>query len=336
MPESKTVLLTGATGFVGSHLPGELREQGWRVIGASRRPSRASARVPELEWRRLEVGQPTSIEQALEGCQAAIYLIHGMSAGAGYQDEEQRAALAFRQAAEQAGVQRIVYLGGIQPQGAPSRHLLSRLATGEILRGGRVSCIELQAAMVIGGGSQSWRIVRDLAARLPVMLLPSWLDSLSQPIAIQDVAFAISRAVSLDLDGSRAFPLPGPQTLSAREILERTARLLGSEPATFRVPVISPRLSSHWIRLVTRADRRIAGELVEGLRSDLVAADNSFWELFPEHERLGFDAAAKRALAEEEASLPLRSRAFERMLRSLSSKRNRAVGAPAKPGQGSL
>jgi uncharacterized protein YbjT (DUF2867 family) len=175
------VLLTGATGFVGRHLLPVLARRGFHVVGATRHPETAQRQFPELELRRMEATDSASIEAALQGCQAAYYLIHGMADGPGYEEVERKSAEAFRTAAERAGIERIIYLGGMQPRGRPSRHLESRLRTGGILRSAKVPTIELQAAMVIGGGSESWRIVRDLAARLPIMVLPQWLESRSQP-----------------------------------------------------------------------------------------------------------------------------------------------------------
>jgi uncharacterized protein YbjT (DUF2867 family) len=324
------VLLTGATGFVGRNLHPVLRQRGYRVISATRDPVRAQREYPEQEFTKLDVTDPSQIELAMQGCQAAFYLIHGMAGGPGYAEVESKSALAFRDAAERAGLARIVYLGAIRPQGVPSRHLASRIRTGEILRSGKVPTLELQATMVIGGGSESWRIVRDLAARLPLMILPRWLDTRSQPIAIGDVTFALARALELPLENSLALPLPGPEVLSARDILLRTARLLGSHPKAIRVPLVTPRLSSYWITLVTRADQRISEELVEGLRSDIVADDEGFWRLAAEHPRVSFDEAARAALLEEQQELGLRSRVAEVLIRGLAlgtiqrAKRDRA------------
>jgi uncharacterized protein YbjT (DUF2867 family) len=312
------VLLTGATGFIGRNLQPVLRRLGYGVVSGSRNPERARQAQPQHYFKLLEVTDQASVEAAMEGCQAAFYLIHGMSGGQGYAEVERQSALTFRNAAERAGVSRIIYLGAIRPNGTPSRHLESRLRTGEILRSGKVPTLELQASMVIGGGSESWRIVRDLAARLPFMILPRWLDNRSQPIAIDDVTYALARALEVPLEASQALPLPGPEVLSARDILMRTAHLLGSHPKAIRIPIVTPRLSSYWITLVTRADQRISEELVEGLRCDLVADGEGFWRLAPEYARIPFDQAARAALLEEQSELSLRSRFAELVIRTLS------------------
>ncbi len=315
MSLDQKVLLTGARGFVGRHLLAVLQARGFEVIAASRSPSKGRAAEPGVAWRELDLDKPHTISSAMKGCDSAVYLVHEMGGAEDYLEAERRAAVAFREAAAEAGLRRIVYLGGTKPKGGTdSRHLQSRLMTGETLRGGTVSTIELQAAMVIGGGSESWRIVRDLAVRLPLMVLPAWLESRSSPVSIDDVTAALAEALVVDLEGSHAFALPGPTLISAREILERVAALSGRHPAMLRVPVVTPHLSSYWIRLVTRAHGPIARELVEGLRHDLIPEGPVFWDHLPQHELVSFDEAARRALAAESESLSLRARLLERLL----------------------
>jgi uncharacterized protein YbjT (DUF2867 family) len=320
MPERfEHVLLTGATGFVGHHLHPVLLDAGYRVRGGSREPDRPKQRYPDRQFCRLDLDDRASIGEALAGCDAAVYLVHGMAnRDEDYESAEQRMAATFLAEAERAGVRRIVYLGGLRPAGRISKHLRSRLATGEILRSGTISTIELQASMIIGAGSQSWRIVRDLAMRLPFMVLPRWLETRTQPIAIDDVTFALTHALELPEQHCLVEPLPGPEILSGREILERIARLRNMQPRILEIPLLSPRLSSYWIWLVTRADHHIATELVEGLQSDLLAPDRGFWQRFPEHPLIGFDEAAGRALAEEAAELSPLARASERALQVLA------------------
>jgi uncharacterized protein YbjT (DUF2867 family) len=319
MPDIQRVLLTGATGFVGNHLYDKLVAAGFNVLCGTRQPAKALKQHPTRTFTNLDVYDYQSTLAALRGCDAAVYLVHGMADRKDYEKAEQRAAQNFVRAAEQAGIKRIVYLGGIKPQAKKvSRHLRSRLKTGEILRGGRVSTVELQATMVIGPGSESWRIVRDLAARLPFMVLPSWLDSRSQPLYIDDATSAILHALTMEQQGSAAYPLPGPEIITAREIIVRTARLMGLNPRMMRVPVFTPRLSSYWITLVTRANPRVSRELVEGLRSDLIAFDRGFWKLMPEHQLVPFDEAARRALIAEARGLSLKTRLAEWVIHRLT------------------
>jgi uncharacterized protein YbjT (DUF2867 family) len=258
-----------------------------------------------------------SVKAALEGIDAVLYLIHAMGEAGDFEEKERTAAENLLAAAETAGVKRIVYLGGVAPEGQPSKHLRSRLATGKILRSGSVSTIELRAGMIIGTGSASWCMVRDLAARLPFMILPAWLQNHSQPVAAEDVVHALVRALELPPDVQGVFDLPGPETLTGEQILRRIAGILGVNPYTVRVPVLTPRLSSYWLKLVTRADFGIAQELVEGLTSDLVASHQHFWTLSPGYRPKAFDDAAREALREEGKKLSRGTRALEWSLQHL-------------------
>jgi uncharacterized protein YbjT (DUF2867 family) len=308
------VLLTGATGFVGTSLYPALAAE-FNVVCGSRKPEAAAQRFPGRAWVRVDAGEPMTWAPALAGCRAVIYLIHNLAERGDYEAHEEVAAAELLRAAEVAGVERIIYLGGIRPHGRASKHLRSRLVTGAVLRSGRIPVFELQAAMVIGAQSESWKIVRDLSVRLPLMLLPRWLDSRSQPIAIDDVVFAVGAALGLAVEHAGVYALPGPETLSAKEVLRRVAALNGTRPRMLSVPFVSPTLSSHWIAWVTRAHAGIARELVQGLTSDLTAADDGFWKLCPAHRRLAFDEAARRALNAEAGTLPPRTRKLERLIK---------------------
>jgi uncharacterized protein YbjT (DUF2867 family) len=172
--------------------------------------------------------------------------------------------------------------------------------------------------MIIGHGSISWQIVRDLAARLPAMLLPRWLESRSQPVAIDDVVEAIVAALSLPVELAGVHDLPGPETLTAKEILFRIAALRGTRPLAFGVPVLSPRLSSYWLKFVTGANYHVARELVDGLSSDLLASDDRFWSYLPGHRVVPFDEAARRALAEHDRDGQESGKLIERAVALLS------------------
>ena len=326
------VLVTGATGFIGNRLLDPLVASGASVRCLTRDPDLARRRWPEREWVGGDVRYAGTLAAALRGCDVAYYLVHGMDdPSAGWMERERAAAETFARAAEQSQVARLVYLGGVQPAGEPSPHLRSRLETGERLRAGRVPCAELRAAMVVGAGSASWTIVRDLAARLPAMVLPVWLEHLSQPVAVDDVIDALVAAARVPLPASRVWDLPGPEELSGTQILLAIAELLGHRPWIARVPVVSPRLSSHWIRWVTRADHRLAAELVEGLTSDLLASQPSFWSEAGLPAPMPFEEAARRALRAE-PRLPRRARLLEslagRLTRSPNAMSGRRPRAP--------
>ncbi len=308
VPATRTVLLTGATGFVGRAAFSALERAGWRVRCATRDASRAAVRWPGREWITLDVADPESTARALDGCEAALYLVHGMSShGDDFRSAERRQAENFATAAERMRLRRIVYLGGVvAPDVEASEHLRSRQEVGQALRAGRVPTVELRASMIIGHGSLSWLIVRDLAARLPVMVLPRWLQSRTQPVAIADVTTALVRSLDLAIEGSEWFDVPGPETLSGKEILERTAAALGArKPLMIEVPFLSPQLSSHWVRFVTRAEWSVAREVVVGLKTDLLAHDARFWGLIGHAPLLTFDQAARLAIEEERRSGPV-------------------------------
>ena len=297
------ILLTGATGFVGARLHGLLRERGG-VRCLTRDARKAVARFPDRNWIETDIAEEATVARALEGCSAAYFLVHDVGGSADFAARESAAAAAFARAAASAGIQRIIYLGGVLPDGdISSEHLRGRSRVGEILMSGRVPAIELRASMIIGHGSLSFLIVRDLAARLPFMILPRWLDSRTEPVAIGDVLLALVRALDVPLTESRSFDVPGPEILSGREILVRTATALGlRKPAVVRVPVLTPRLSSLWVRFVTRAEWRVAREIVIGLTTDLVARDSRYWELIGDPRRTPFDDAAREAIDEERAT----------------------------------
>lgn len=318
---STRVLLTGSTGFVGRHIYGDLVAAGYEVLCATRDVEKARQKDSQRQYRALDLEDPRSVREALRDVQRAVYLVHSMADSNEYAEREAENARTFAALAEEQGLDRIVYLGGMRPRSDVSRHLASRLRTGEILRAGKVPCVELQATMVIGGGSESFRIVRDLSARLPFMLLPKWLDSESEPVAIRDVGAAIAHALAMPLEHSEVFTLPGPERLSGRAILLRTARLLGNAPHAIRVPVVTPRLSSYWIRLITRADPQVAAELVEGLRSDILSNGLTLWEKMPDFARTPFDEAVRTALAEEERALPESAKLVEHALHRIAAQR---------------
>lgn len=315
---SRRVLLTGATGFIGKRVYPALVEAGWSVSSASRDAEGCAKRDPERRWVRLDVQQPLSVEAALEGIDAVLYLIHSMGQAGDFEAKEQAAAETLVRAAERAGVRRIVYLGGVAPAGEASKHLRSRLLTGDVLRSGSVPTIELRAGMIIGAGGLSWHMVRDLAARLPFMILPSWLQNHSQPIAVDDVIFALVRALELAPDVVGVFDLPGPEVMTGEQILKRVAGLLGVRPYTLRVPILTPTLSSYWLKLITRADFGVAQELVQGLTSDLLARERNFWSFMPPRTPTPFDVAAKAALAMEDAELGAGTRVAEWWLQRLA------------------
>ena len=300
----RRVLVTGGTGFVGKALLTSLVARGHLVRATTRGPLRSD---PAVEWTRCDVGVRADLERALDGVSVACFLVHEMGGGRrDYAAAEAKTARLFRDVAAEKGVQRIVYLGGVAPVSAPSTHLASRLQVGEVLRSGPVTTLELRASMIVGAGSVSWQIIRDLSLRLPVMLLPSWTSSTTCPVAIEDVVTALVGALDLPLLESRCFDIPGPQSLSGSELVMRTARLQGRHVPSFKVPFMSVSLSSWCLRLVTSADFSLARELVLGFTSDLLPKDDRYWALIGAPTRVPFDLAAMRALSTERFDPTLR------------------------------
>jgi uncharacterized protein YbjT (DUF2867 family) len=305
----RRILLTGATGFIGRHVLPALVRAGYDVRCASRAPARAAAVQGEGQWVEMDVEDPRSVASALQGCDAALYLVHQMHSGKDYPERESLCAEIFRDAAAREGLHRVVYLGGVAPAGGASRHLASRMRTGEVLRSGGVSVVELRAAMIVGRGSASWTMVRDLSARLPAMVLPRWLHNHSWPVAIDDIVAALLAALHLPESPVGFYDAPGPERFTHREILDCTARLIrGREPVSVDVPVLTPRLSSYWLALVTGVDLGMARELVEGLRFDLDPIGPIVWNAIPGHAPMEIETAIRHALADERsAGVPSRA-----------------------------
>jgi len=324
----------GATGFVGTALLPALVEGGYEVRATTRDLARAR-RLPGVEWVQCDVSRPSDVERALSGIDAVFFLVHAMgSAARDYAETERRAALELREAAARAGVERLVYLGGVAPADAPSEHLKSRLLVGELLRAGAVPTLELRASMIIGEGSASWQIVRDLALRLPAMLLPSWTSSRTCPIALEDVVAALLGALTIPMSQSAWYDIPGPDTLSGRDILTEIAELRGRRVPSVPVPFLTVSLSSWWLKLVTRANFSLARELVLGFKGDLLPLDARYWQEIGYTPRWTFEAAARRVLAAETLELSVRgvTGRLEENLVQLVSPKVRPSRAPAPRG----
>ena len=307
---SKTCVL-GATGFVGRALVSALSAAGEPVRAASRRGEAGSGMVEGVA---CDLERAETLGPVLDGCGVVYYLVHSLGR-ADFRETDRRCAHNGVNAAAAAGCRRIIYLGGVSPRGRASEHLASRLEVGEILRAGSVLAVELRASMIIGNGSASWRIVRDLAARLPFMVFPRWLDSKTCPIALPDVITALRDARDVQLTESAWFDIPGPEALSAREMLETVADLDGRRIPSIRVPLLTPALSAMWLRIVSGAEYGVARELVLGLSEDLLP-QRSFWEVARHAPSLTFRAAAADALRSEPPASPF-VRALERVVRRL-------------------
>ena len=275
------VLLTGATGYVGGRLLRLFEDQGDTVRCLSRQPAQITTTSPRTQVMRGDLLDGSSLDAAFDGVESAYYLVHSMAAGAGFAEKDRRAAFNFGHAAARAGVRRIVYLGGLggNPD-SPSEHLKSRTETGDVLRRSGVSVIEFRASIVIGAGSLSYEIIGALVERLPVMICPRWVTTLTQPIAIDDVLSYLMAALDLPTGGSSVVEIGGPEVVSYGDMMRIYARLRGLRRVLIEVPVLTPRLSGLWLRLVTPAQATVGRALVEGLRDPTIVRSASARTMF--------------------------------------------------------
>ena len=265
------LLVTGASGYVGSQLLPELRRRGHAVRALARDPGRH--RFPAgVDARRGDAVSGDGLAAALDGCRTAYYLIHSMGgSGGGFAARDRQAAVNFGEAARAAGVERVLYLGGLDPAGqSPSEHLRSRHEVADELRARVSELVYVRAAMVIGAGSASFEMLRHLVRKLPVMLTPRWVEVRTQPIAARDLVRALADLAELD-DAPEEVQLGGGDVLTYREMMRRTAEVMGRRPpAIVSLPVLTPRLSSYWVSLFTPYDPGLVRPLVDGLRNEMV------------------------------------------------------------------
>jgi uncharacterized protein YbjT (DUF2867 family)/predicted lipoprotein with Yx(FWY)xxD motif len=294
------ILLTGATGYVGGRLLRKLEEAGRPVRCMARRPEVLSGRVGEqTEIVHGDILDRDSLHRPLSGATVAYYLVHSMAASGPFAGADRRGAENFAAAARECGVSRIVYLGGLGAEDDVSTHLESRHEVGQILRESGVPTIEFRASIVIGSGSSSFEIVRSLVDRSPVLLIPRWVVSHTQPIAIEDVLAYLLAALDLEVEESRLFEIGGPDRVTYADLMQEYARQAGLRRAVIRVPLATPRISGLWLSVVTPVYASIGRKLIDGLRNDTVVHDRSAREAFPIRPR-GYRQAIKRALANED------------------------------------
>ncbi|MGH2853178.1 MAG: NAD(P)H-binding protein [Solirubrobacteraceae bacterium] len=295
------VLLTGATGFIGGRLALALAHSGTPVRCLVRDPARAQhLKLEGCELRQADVTDASSLEGLGRDMEVAYFLVHAMAAGRGFQEREQLGALNFARMAKREGVRRIVYLGGLGEQSV-SAHLRSRHETALTLAAEGPPLTYFRAAMIVGAQSESYRTLRHLVRRLPVMIAPAWLKTATQPIALDDVIEYLRRAPEVAECEGREVQIGGPDVVSYGEMLDRMALAMGKRPRPqIPVPFITPWLSSLWLGLVTPVDTNVARPLVEGLRTATVVTDPSGAEPFGVVP-ISFDEALRRALGEEDA-----------------------------------
>jgi uncharacterized protein YbjT (DUF2867 family) len=294
------ILLTGATGYVGGRLRRALEADGRRLRCMARRPEYLRPRVAEgTEVVAGDVLQPESLAGALKGVDTAYYLIHSMAAARDYASNDRRGAESFARAAREAGVRRIVYLGGLGEGVGLSRHLASRQEVGRILRDSGVPTLEFRASIVIGSGSLSFELVRALVEKLPAMVTPGWVDTPTQPIGVEDLVAYLVAALDRPLERSVVYEIGGPDRVSYGELMREYGRLRGLRRAMIPVPVLTPRLSSLWLALVSPVYSQVGRELIDGVRNPTVVRDDRALRDFTIRPR-GVREMLARALVNED------------------------------------
>ena len=288
------VLVTGASGFVGGRLAPALVEAGHEVRAMTRRPERYSGAGTPVAG---DVSDEASLRTALDGCDAAYYLVHSLDS-ADFQAKDADAARSFARAAADAGVRRIVYLGGLGDDADElSAHLRSRRQVERLLGEGGVPVTVLRAGIVIGHGGVSWEMTRQLVAHLPAMITPRWVHTRTQPIAVADVVRYLVGVLEAPEAEGRAFDVGGPEVLEYLEMLTRVAEIQGRRLLIVPVPLLSPQLSSRWLSLVTDVDLQTGRSLIDSMTNEVVVRDDSIRRVVP-FEPMDYDQAVLTALGE--------------------------------------
>jgi len=276
-----TILITGATGFIGRRLTQKLLDEGFSVRSMVRRSTTEMPNSSEIV--QGDMLEPATLVQALAGIDTAYYLVHSMSGGrAGFERRDREAAENFVAAANRAKVRRVIYLGGLGETGDDlSEHLKSRLEVAEILKKGAFATTFLRAAIIIGGGGASFEMVRALVNRLPIMITPRWVTTRCQPIAVDDVISYLAGCLADERTAGRTFDIGGPEVLTYKEMMERFAGIEGKQLHIFPVPVLTPKLSSYWVGFITPVPPSVSMPLIEGLKNEVICRDNAIRDIIP-------------------------------------------------------
>ena len=309
----RVILLTGASGYVGRALLHALESEGWHVRCMVRRPGMLQGQVaPGTEIVAGDVLEASSLRPALQGVDTAFYLVHSMSSPREFEQEDRLAAMNFAAAARASGVRRIIYLGGLgESSSRLSAHLRSRHEVGEILRSSGIQTLEFRSSIVVGCGGFSFEMIRSLVERLPVMVTPRWVATPTQPIAISDLILYLMAGLKIEADGNRIYEIGGNDVSSYGDLMREYARQRGLRRLMIPVPLLTPRLSSLWLALVTPYYSRVGRKLVDGLQNPTVVReppDQALADIRP----LGLHAAVAKALNDED--LEFSSASWPRLL----------------------
>ena len=300
MENYKRILVTGATGYVGGRLIPRLLNAGYDV----RILVRNQQKLKTVTWRKRvqiivgDVLERALLLSALEGVDAAFYLIHSMTGGSDFAEQDKTAAQNFGELAKNVGVKRVIYLGGLgDPNTNLSEHLRSRQESGEILRRSGVCLTEFRAAIIIGPGSISFEMIRYLTERIPIMICPRWVKTKVQPIAIDDVINYLVESLKTPDSEDQIIEIGGADVLTYGEMMKGYANVRGLHRLLINVPVLTPRLSSYWVHWVTPISASYARPLIEGLRNEVIVRNNKASAIFPEIESSNYKDAVHQALS---------------------------------------
>jgi uncharacterized protein YbjT (DUF2867 family) len=292
----KTVLVTGANGFIGRLLTKALQAEDVHVRCMVRKM--VTSLDNSIETVQGDLLEPATLPAAMKGVDTAYYLVHAMAGGrAGFERRDRDAAENFVSAAEKAGVRRVIYLGGLGETGDDlSEHLKSRLEVADILRSGKFATTFLRAAIIIGAGGASFEMVKALVERLPIMITPRWVTTLCQPIAVEDVISYLVGCLKDERTAGGTFDIGGPDVITYKEMMERFGQIRGRSLYILPVPVLTPRLSSYWVGFITPVAPSVSMPLIEGLKNEVICRENVIRTLIP-LQLTSYDDAVRRSLS---------------------------------------
>ena len=281
---AKPWLVFGASGYIGGHLVPRLLAHGKPVRAVARNAAVLEGRGWEgAELASADALRPDSLPPVLAGVEVAYYLVHSMAAGRGFSQLDLEAARNFDRAARAAGVKRIIYLGGLIPEGVRSEHLKSRADTGSVLRECGVPVTEIRAGIIVGPGSAAFEVIRDLVNNLPAMITPRWVRCKTPPIALENLLEYLVRVPEVPETANGTYDVAGPEMLSYEDLMRQFGEIVGRRPGILPVPVLSPGLSSYWLGLVTSVPSSVARALIGGLDHDIPADPEPLRALLPQH-----------------------------------------------------
>ena len=296
---TRTVLVAGASGFIGSHLARALADGGYDVRAMTRQPEDYEGAGTAIHG---DVADPASLTAALAGVDAAYYLVHSLDSS-DFEDKDAQAARNFAAACQAAGVEQIIYLGGLgRDDEELSPHLRSRREVEHLLAATDVPVTVLRAAVVVGHGGISWEITRQLVDHLPLMITPKWVDTRTQPIALPDVVRYLVGVLGEEKALGRTFEIGGPEVLRYVDMLRRAAKIKHKAMPRIKVPLLTPRLSSYWLAFVTDVDTKTSRNLVDSMTTEVIVSDRSIEDVVP-GPTMGYDDSVRLALQTRQEAL---------------------------------